>query len=356
MSLNIKIQELANNTEEQYSEFLKSIPTSLVYHSINYRNFLRDILEPSQDRYLLAFENNILMAALPIFIKRARLGSVVNSLPFFGSNGSIIAKIETSYQTKKNLINKFNEICQEEDAIASTIVTNPLENSQTLFDDYSANLFDDRIGQFTSLPNVENHLIEENLMSSFHVKTRNMIRKGLKSGFELRHDGSEETMLRLYTLHELNMKSIGGRAKPWIVFQSIQKNFVYDQDYRIYTASKDNAIVSCLLVFFFNKTAEYFTPVIQEEYRTEQPLSALIFIAMKDTVLKGCTWWNWGGTWLSQDGVYRFKSRWGTSNFPYKYLIKEYKDNHLLRNLSSDDLLAMYPYFYVLPFNTLNKK
>lgn len=356
MSLNIKIQELKNNTEEQYSEFLKNIPTSLVYHSINYRNFLRDILEASEDRYLLAFENDILMAALPIFIKRASLGSVVNSLPFYGSNGSIIAKAETSHQTKKTLINKFNEICQEEDAITSTIVTNPLESSQALFSDYSASLFDDRIGQFTSLPNTEHYLIEEKLMSSFHVKTRNMIRKGLKSDFEFRHDGSEETMLRLHTLHGLNMKSIGGKAKPWLVFQSIKNNFVYDQDYRIYTAYKDNTIVSLLLVFFFNKTAEYFTPVIQEEYRTEQPLSALIFIAMKDAVLKGCTWWNWGGTWLSQDGVYRFKSRWGTSNFPYKYLIKEYKDNHLLRNLSSDDLLAMYPYFYVLPFNTLNKK
>ena len=31
---------------------------------------------------------------------------------------------------------------------------------------------------------------------------------------------------------------------------------------------------------------------------------------MASAAKRGMTRWNWGGTWLSQDGVYRFKKGW----------------------------------------------
>ena len=62
-------------------------------------------------------------------------------------------------------------------------------------------------------------------------------------------------------------------------------------------------------------------------YRSEQPLSVLIFRAMQDAIKeKGSKHWNWGGTWKSQHGVYRFKSRWGAHDNKYRYHIKTYQD------------------------------
>ena len=46
--------------------------------------------------------------------------------------------------------------------------------------------------------------------------------------------------------------------------------------------------------------------MIKDQYRSEQPLSSLIFAAMKDCIEeRGSEIWNWGGTLA--------KSRWGLS-------------------------------------------
>jgi len=74
---------------------------------------------------------------------------------------------------------------------------------------------------------------------------------------------------------------------------------------------------------------------------------------MKDATKKKCKYWNWGGTWLSQTGVYQFKKRWGTHDLKYNYYTNLI-DNSIL-NLSKEDLLREYPYFYVLPFSALHQ-
>ena len=74
---------------------------------------------------------------------------------------------------------------------------------------------------------------------------------------------------------------------------------------------------------------------------------------MKNASEKGFKFWNWGGTWLNQDGVYRFKSRWGTKDFPY-YYYTTLKNKEVL-NLSKEEILSKFPYFYVISFNELNE-
>jgi lipid II:glycine glycyltransferase (peptidoglycan interpeptide bridge formation enzyme) len=106
--------------------------------------------------------------------------------------------------------------------------------------------------------------------------------------------------------------------------------------------------VAALLLFYLNKVVEYFTPVVDVQYRTLQPLSLLIHHAMLDAISRGCRWWNWGGTWAEQEGVYRFKKRWGTNDYPYKYFTSVYDPTVL--SLPPRQLLHEYPYFYVFPF------
>ena len=107
-----------------------------------------------------------------------------------------------------------------------------------------------------------------------------------------------------------------------------------------------------MLIFYFNGTVEYFTPVIRPEFRHTQALALVIYEAMKDAVQeKACKLWNWGGTWLSQGGVYDFKKRWGTEDYPYYYYTKVF--NQELLKVNSKDLLDEYAGFYVLPFNEL---
>jgi hypothetical protein len=77
----------------------------------------------------------------------------------------------------------------------------------------------------------------------------------------------------------------------------------------------------------------------------------LIFEAMQDAVSEGFHVWNWGGTWHSQESLYRFKSRWGTRDCPYYYYIRVYDEEIL--SMTEEQLLEGFPYFYVVPFEKL---
>ena len=94
-----------------------------------------------------------------------------------------------------------------------------------------------------------------------------------------------------------------------------------------------------LFLFLFQERSRILYPATLEEYRSYQPLSALIYRAMVDSVTeKNMEYWNWGGTWLNQSGVYKFKARWGTQDFPYRYHIKTYIDSDKINLISKDTL------------------
>ena len=65
-------------------------------------------------------------------------------------------------------------------------------------------------------------------------------------------------------------------------------------DWSVFTAFHDGCPVAALLLFYFNKTVEYFTPVTVHEYRNFQPMSLIVFEAMRDAINRGMTNWNWG--------------------------------------------------------------
>lgn len=354
--MSITIDFLTQEHENEYENLICAKPSGLLYHSLQYRNFLSKILKESNPYYLVAFQDEQMIGALPTFLKRnTRLGNVLNSLPFYGSNGGIITSpsVQNHHEIRLALLQAFYDLAQQKNVQTATIITNPLENNQQFYEKYAQHtLRDERIGQISPLPSdPQNGEIDGVLMNQFHRKTRNMVRKALKSNFIVSHGNSRKNIDCLYNLHCENIQALGGLVKPKFVFDAIQSTFVYDKEYRIYTAEIDGRIIAALLVFFYNKTAEYFTPAVAEQYRSNQPVSLLIFEAMKEAVRRGFKYWNWGGTWLSQSGVYAFKKKWGTVDYPYYYYIHEF--NQYLRESTPTTMLSEYPFYYVLPFNQL---
>ena len=249
--------------------------------------------------------------------------------------------------------------CINVGAVLSTIIESPLDDGRDSYSVLDADFIDYRIGQITIMPNVDtdaNADIDDVLLAHYHQKTRNMVRKGSRSGFVVSHESYPSIMEDLHAIHEENLISLGGLAKPISIFEAIKSEFSYDVDYRIYVAKKDDQIAAMMLVFYFKDMVEYFTPVVRERYRSEQPLSLLIFHAMRDAVTgRSSRLWNWGGTWLSQSGVYQFKSRWGTRDFPYRYHVNKYCNSMDFSSISKADLVFDYPYFFTVPFEQLGK-
>ena len=351
----MKIEVLNSEYEESYEKFLLKNFGTLFFVSNKYRKFLKEFLQ-SEDLYFLAInDNGEIVGALPSFLKRnKKYGNVINSLPFYGSNGAVV-EFNGNTEVKKNLLEKFYQNARADNCISSTIITSPLDNNVEFYENNCPKgLIDKRIGQIVDLSLIKKNPAEE-LMDIFHSKTRNMIRKAEKSELKISVDNSEAAWDFLIKTHIASIKALNGIPKPERFFKLIPKYFESGKDYKIWIAlNKDETPIAALLCFYFNKTVEYFTPVVVEEYRSIQPLSLLVYQAMIDAVKQGYYWWNFGGTWLTQDGVYHFKKRWGTEDKYYYYLTNLFNENIL--KLPKEELLKEYPYFYVVPFNQLKNE
>lgn len=356
----INIEVLTSDAGEEYEALLHACPHALLYASIKYRDFLASILDGCEARYLVVREAGRIVGALPMFIKRQKeLGNVLNSLPFFGSHGGVIVHPQSSNSQAiiRKLLDTYRDVQHELQTITATLVSNPLEDMEAFYENGTHYTCKDvRTGQFTPLfdEHGSRQKNAELLMASFHQKTRNAIRKAQKGGLEVSWVNTTQSREDLIRLHTENMVAIGGTAKSSAIFAAIARTFDYDSDYRIYTASFQSGTIAALLVFFYNRTAEYFTPATDANYRDHQPMSLLIFEAMQEAIRRGCQFWNWGGTWPTQDGVYHFKKRWGTIDRPYYYYVS-ISDERILK-VNRDKILNEFPYFYVVPFNQLQEQ
>jgi len=321
----MEVKILTKKDHNNYVNFLNELNQFLFYYSLEYKKFICSILK-CKSIYLIAKKNEKIEGALPLMIKDGNLGKIINSLPFYGSHGGILYKNE---KAKDSLLKAFKKIEQKKIISSCTFIENPFENYETK-SIVSYNYSDTRIGQITFFKNLQ---IDE-LMNKFHYKTRNMIRKAQKNNISISIENEKIDFLK--KTHNENMRAIGGIPKPDIFFSELEKNFIKGKDYKIYIAKKDQKIISALLVFYHSNGVEYYMPVTKSEYRTLQPLSLIIYNAMKDSILDGLKFWNWGGTWMTQDGVYRFKSRWGTQDINYNYFTKI--NNKEIYNSKIEDL------------------
>ncbi len=346
------IKVLNESLEKQYDDFLLKSSDSLFFASNKYRKLLKKFLN-ERDVYFLAInEKGEIKGALPAFLKQNNeLGNVLNSLPFYGSNGAII-EFENNENVRLALVHEFHNFAKANNCISSTLISSPLDAQEEFYEKNVAyTCKDSRIGQLTPLPQVSVD-IYSTVMKLIDSKMRNLIRKAQKLEIEVSSENGDQLFDFLIDTHKENLAAIGGLAKDEKFFRLIPEFFTCGSDYKIYYAKKDGQLIAALLVFYYNKTVEYYTPVIKAEFRNSQPMSLIIFEAMKEAVSNGYKWWNWGGTWATQGGVYHFKSQWGTEDKMYYYYTVVDKT---IFNKTKEQLLDAYPYFFVAPFNMLAK-
>lgn len=344
----MKICLLEDLGPELYEAFLAQISSSMLTHSLRYRNFLLSSLPRSTSHYLCAVQEGKIVGVLPLMSSGGPVGPVFNSLPFFGSHGGLLLLPNSGIEVARALLDMAESVCLENGAFSLTIVESPFGSfSHTALELWPT---DERIGQVTALPRcLEDEQVDQVLMDRFHGKTRNAIRKASKIGYEVSVENTREAFKDLWAIHGENMVAIGGKPKDSGVIDAIWSAFEPKKDFQLYLAKEGSQTISALLVFYYEDFVEYWMPVTKESHRSNQPLSLLIFTAMRDAVMdRKMSYWNWGGTWKSQSGVYSFKSRWGTRDFPYSYFTRVFREGHLLVS-DFESLLPSYPGFYIAP-------
>lgn len=335
----VAVRRFAPSDAKAFDEFLRTHETSLLYHSSAYAGLIAEHLQ-AENATLVAWDGGGIAGVLPMLRLRTQHGSVYNSMPYYGSNGGVIASSEAA---RAALVREYRSILQERETIAGVVIGNPLDGGE-VGDDIPRTFDDSRIGLLTELDGGD-------VLERIDSTARRNVQKAQRSNVEVFHDAA--AFERLYELHVVNMTAIHAPPKTRSFFDAIGRHFRYGDDYRVYATRKNGRITAALLVFLFNRTVEYYTPAIDEEFRSDQPLSLLCVTAMRDAASRGFRWWNWGGTQVSQTGIYRFKKKWSTLERTYHYAIQMNRPDML--EWPGSRFREEFPGFYVVPFAALRQ-
>lgn len=325
----IEVREVGS-TDGGWDEYLRRHDGALVYASTRFRGFLCELLG-CRDRSLAAFEGGRIVGVLPALELVHPGGTILNSLPYYGSNGGVLAN---DGDAAALLASRFEGLASA--AASATVVENPFvaESLPELRTTHT----DERIAQWSALP-----------ASGVESSARRNARKARDAGYTVREDPA--ALRTLHALHDAGMNAIGGRAKDRRFFDLVGAMLEPQRDFDLFVAERDGDVQAGLLVLYFHRTAEYYVPATDPAWRALQPLALVLERALTVAAERGFTRWNWGGTWHSQKGVHRFKRKWGAADVPYRYRT-QVNDSSLL-SATPDELVRHYPGFYVVPFEAL---
>jgi hypothetical protein len=321
----------------------------MVYSTLEWRNFLSDAAG-GEARYLVADDQGRLVGVLPSFHRHAsQFGTVVNSLPWFGSHGGCTLA-PNGPEPRRLLLTEFARTLPA-DLVSATVVLTPEETADAASSYYGvlgAVAEDTRTGQVTELPAGAADP-EARLEELILQKTRNLVRKSLRQQFERVCTLDAWAWDFLVDLHTRNISAIGGKAKPASHFGALKRSLPA-RWLRLSVALHRGKPVAALLLVRYNRTVEYLIPVVEHEARPQQAMSFLIWHELLDAARDGFRWWNWGGTWASQRSLHHFKRGWGAVDRPYSYVVAVPEDRREWLRSNASSLADGFPYYYVYPF------
>lgn len=329
------------------------LPDAALYDTAPWRGFL-EAVTGSPWSGLLALRGGEPAGYLGWHVRRGPLGAVLNSHPWYGTPGGCRVAPGDD-EARRALLRAFDEATAGLDRLASVFVLTPDETRH--LDDYRAILgpitLDWRLGQVNALTAAPSPPLPR-ILEQASGKTRNLIRKALRQGFEVAVDEGSDAWDFLVDTHHRNLAAIGGRAKPAAHFAALRRHLPPGSR-RLWIARDRGRPVAALLVAEAHGTVEYLTPVIEAEVRSRQPLSGLIVAAMSDAMQRHAHTWNWGGTWLTQHGLHHFKRGWGAVERRYAYVISATPGARARIREHLADVVHHYPWFYVYPFDQLTE-
>lgn len=336
---NLEIAAWTETFDADVAAFVAGHPEGLVYYTPVFRDYLAKMLG-ARSLGRLALANGRVLGVMPILALDGPHGTVINSLPFFGSNGGVLAENATVEQV---LLKEYEKLASASGVALSVWISHPFMEVLPPSHRYQ----DERIAQWTDLT------VEDvgGLPATLESSARRNVVKARSLGVVVRE--TPDALGFLEEVHSENMAAIGGRAKPHDFFLCLPETMTYGRDWRLYVAERKGEMLAALLTFEAGRTIDYVMPAVRESARGLQPTAAILEQAMGDARRRGFTRWNWGGTWLTQGGVHRFKKKWGAAERRYSYCIT-LNDQSLLA-LTAEQLGDAYPWFYTLPYHLLSK-
>ena len=253
-----------------------------------------------------ALDRGHLVGGLALYeIKHLLLGHFLVTAPF-GSNGGFFFDND---KTKAALVQHGEQLAERVDADYLLIRTRGVEISG----------FDQHQRYCVSLMPLETDT-EVTWNNVLRAKTRNQIRKGMKSGFQLLQ-GADHIPL-FYELFHRHMRELGSPAHSRVFYESIQKHLGDHTDFLI--LQKDGKLVAGAMMFHINQVAMNLQTVSLSPYKGLCANYLLYWKMIELATEYGCRQFDMGRSTVDSQ-VLRFKKNWGSEavSLNYNYLLRK---------------------------------
>ena len=342
----LRVERVPIRDLPDYESFLTSASVAMMTHSTEWLQMLGEITG-TLPQAVVAWDEEGLAGVLPFVISPDYgEGRVLNSLPFFGSHGGPVCRSGLKeMRVLEALTASFDQVARESECRSATLILTPFETRlEDLRQIVKPDEEDFRIGQIALLPQDSERILPDLVEG----KRRNNIRNAERKGVTVRERCDDEALEWLRSMHEAGIGAKGGLTKPHAFFAWAKRSARSGGMCRFLFAERGGRIEAGMLVCCFAGSWGYLVPALDKQVQDGNALSLLVYEGMRRAVKEGALKWNFGGTWETQHGVYRFKKQFGAIEFPYHYFVRVY--DRTMLGLSQSRLSKAFPYFYSIPF------
>jgi hypothetical protein len=334
------VETMDGASQPAYAALVASAPASPISHTLLWRDLLVG-LGVGEPVYWLARRQGRVRAALPAFVRRSPQGAVLNSLPLVQSVGGVITAADADpgerAEAVQALLAAMLVWSAAHDVRAACVVGGPYrgETDVPAFPRPS----DFRMLRTTNAIDLTRPLAPRPSITR-------TIRKadGLHPTHHLARTPDEARAV--YDLHAASMQRLGATAQPWALFERL-----FGEQARFVWAEVAGEMASALILLVHGQVVEYHSVGNSETGRRLQTNTWLCHRELEFARAQGRRWWHWGVS--PSPAVHDFKKRWGGQDLPFPIWGWCTGAVTAWRALTPRALAAMFPSYFVLPYDQL---
>ena len=147
------------------------------------------------------------------------------------------------------------------------------------------------------------------IWKNFEKRIRNTIRKAEKENIKIIEDNNHIYTNNIYRLHLENMKALGTPPHAKTFFSEIDKNLNKKGLVKSIVATYNEKVIAAISIYPHRKNVRWGLGVQSSKHRTKNPLSLLLWHALKWSKTNGYSEFDFGGS-RPESNNYFFKRGW----------------------------------------------
>lgn len=305
----MKVELLTKERESDYSAFIEKCTDASIYHSIEWKDILLDTYGFSW-HCLLAEDAGTICGALPVFEINSMFRSRRGVAMPFSHLAPVLSKDDRVLDA---LLNAAVQLADER-KMSYIELRHGMELKKTFCQDFC--------NYHISKLDLKRESLDD-IWKSFKTAIRNQTRKAEKNGVEIKVADSLEDYRTFYEMEAETRKFQGMPIYPLSLFTNIYEKLHKKEKSRLLLAYYEGKPIAGSMAFYSNNKAiyAYSSSKKDREYMQLCPNNLLVWELIKYSYGIGCEIFDFGSTFIKNEGLLHFKKQWGTETSPLYYSI-----------------------------------